>query len=75
MLHEIRIKLDLPEAAELDRLLYQEIASSMDVELGAFEKWFRGLGNDSLVGVERSILKTYLAWKLLYEEDLVGPKD
>lgn len=40
------------------------MAKIMEPELQAFEVFFRGLGQDPLIGVERTILKTYLAWKL-----------
>jgi hypothetical protein len=67
MLHDLKIKLDLPDEANVDEVEDQKLAEAMDVELHSFEQWFRGKGNDPLVGVERAILKTYLAWKLRYE--------
>jgi len=36
----------------------------IEPEVQAFEQWFVTLGQQSLSGYEKSILRTYLAWKL-----------
>lgn len=64
--HVVTINLDLGKKT-LRNSTNEEVASAMDLELGNFQAWFQGQGNGPLIGVERSILKTYLAWKLLYE--------
>lgn len=69
---EVKIKL------ELDRPLKEcpptQLADAMDSELSAFNQWFAGQGNEPLVKMERTILKTYLAWKLLHEEGCPASK-
>lgn len=65
--HVVTINLDLG-GKTINKSDNDEIAKGMDTELGLFQSWFRAQGNQSLLGVERSILKTYLAWKLLYEK-------
>lgn len=71
MIQVIAINLDLPVESDVKTVPDQELASAMDVEIKAFEEWFRTKGNDPLVGAERAILKTFLAWKLRYEEGLL----
>lgn len=75
MIYDLKIKLDLPEESNLDEVEDRPLAEAMDAEISSFEQWFRRQGNEPLVGVERAILKTYLAWKLRYEEGLVDPQD
>ena len=69
MWHDIQIKLDLPEGKHLIDASDAELASAIDAELEVFQAWFRAQSNEPLVGFERSLLRTYLAWKLKYEED------
>jgi hypothetical protein len=45
----------------------EDLAKGMDVELDAFQRWFMTQGNAPLMKLERSVIKTYLAWKLLHE--------
>lgn len=42
----------------------EEFARFVDPEISAFESAFVGLGQSPLIGIERSLLRTYLAWKL-----------
>jgi hypothetical protein len=65
--HVVTINLDLG-GKTIHKADNEEIAKGMDIELELFQQWFRSQGNQALLGVERSILKTYLAWKLLYEK-------
>lgn len=44
------------------------VEGTVDQDINAFEQYFQGLGNDSLMGPERAIIKTYLHYKLF------GPK-
>jgi hypothetical protein len=71
---QTEIKFDLPEDKELRSFSNEEIATGMDLELREFERWFKSKGNGALIGPERSILKTYLAWKALYAETDVDPQ-
>jgi hypothetical protein len=76
MIWNVQIKLDLPEDSKfMSEVSAQDLAKSMDAELELFEQWFEEQGNNPLVGVERAILKTYLAWKLRYEDGFVDSKD
>lgn len=72
---KVEIHLGLPGGKAVRDHSNEEIATGMDMELGRFEEWFKSKGNESLVPIERSILKTFLAWKLLYEEGDVDPQD
>lgn len=63
----IPIHLEVDPEKKVRQLPNQELASAMDPEVVAFQQWFCKQGNDALTGLERSILRTYLAWKLLYE--------
>lgn len=71
--HVVTIRVDLGEKT-LRNASNEEVAAGMDTELEAFQEWFRSKGNGSLIGVERSILKTYLAWKLIYENEGQDPQ-
>jgi len=75
MIYSVQIKLDLPGEPVISGVSDQDLAKSMDSELKSFGHWFEGQGNNPLVGVERSILKTYLAWKLRYEGGFVHSTD
>ena len=68
MFHGVKVKLDLPDGTDLPGVKGPELAKGMDAEVDAFEQWFAGQGNAPLVNVERAIIKTYIAWKLRYEE-------
>ena len=67
MLHDIQIQLKLPEDVTLSNVTGPELATAMDLEIDGVEKWFKEQGNAPLVGVEKSILKTFLAWKIRFE--------
>ena len=41
-----------------------EFVQLVQPEIKAFEAAFTGMGQSALIGVERSLLLTYLAWKL-----------
>lgn len=70
----IEINLDIdPDQCARDIPL-DELGKAMDPEVVAFQQWFRAQGNQPLTGVERSILRTYLGWKLLYEEGSRDPQ-
>jgi hypothetical protein len=71
---QTEIKFGLPEDKELRAYKDEEIAEGMDLELGEFQRWFMSKGNGALIGPERAILKTYLAWKALYAETDVDPQ-
>ena len=66
-MYNLKIDLQLPEGKEPKQGTTEELSTAMDPELHNFETWFRAKDNQPLVGMERTILKTYLAWKLLYE--------
>jgi len=72
---KVAINLGLSHDLKPDAVPPGELAAAMDVELEAFDRWFRSQGNQPLARLERSILKTYLAWKLLHEEDDVDSTD
>lgn len=71
----IKIKLPIPEDSDLSELPNQDLAAALDTEIARFETWFESKGNNPLVGVERSIIRTFLAWKLKYEESVVDSED
>jgi hypothetical protein len=71
---KVDIRVGVPGGKELRAYSNEELAAGMDTELELFEKWFRNRGNEPLVRNERSILKTFLAWKLLYEEGQQDPQ-
>lgn len=66
---QINVELDIE--GPLREQDHRVVGSAMDKEVEAFSNWFRSQGNGPLVPAERAILKTYLAWKLIYEEDVV----
>jgi hypothetical protein len=68
-----QINLELPDGKTTRNATREEIAAGMDAELSVFQDWFMQQGNHALIGPERSILKSYLAWKVLYENRDVGP--
>jgi hypothetical protein len=70
----ISVRLGLDPKKSFDDHSNTELASAMDTELTSFNNWFTRQGNERLTGMERSILRTYLAWKLLYEEGDVDPQ-
>lgn len=59
----VEIKLSLPGGRGLESYSKEELARGMDFEVREFEEWFRKQGNSPLIGHERAILKTYIAWK------------
>ena len=73
--HQVMIGLDLPEGTDQPHACSnEELATAMKPEVQRFDQWFRRQGNEQLTGIERSILRTYLAWKFLYEKgDLDSP--
>ncbi len=75
MLRNIWIKLDLPEGKHLADASDEELALAINAEIGVFEMWFRAQSNEPLVGFERSLLRTFLAWKLKYEDTSDMPSE
>lgn len=75
MLCNIRIKLDYPDGKPLGEASDTELIKAITTEINAFETWFKAQSNAPLVGVERSLLRTFLAWKLKYEEVDVDTED
>lgn len=67
MNHVITIPLDLPGGKTVRQSTNEEVGSAMDQEIKRFQDWFLSQGNDPLVRSERAMLKTYMAFKLLYE--------
>jgi len=65
---EIKIKLDLPDGSELGEVDRKELSLAMNAELEQFSVWFEEQGNSPLVSAEQAILRTYLAWKLRFQE-------
>lgn len=63
----ITVPLDMDSGKKVGDVPRPELAEAMNMELNEFQRWFCSQGNDTLTGLERSILRTYLAWKLLYE--------
>ena len=68
MLHDIQVKLTLPEGLPLVEATDEDLAEAMETEIGAFEAWFEDQDNAPLVGIERAIVRTFLAWKVRFEE-------
>ena len=60
---ENRINITADEGKKLPR---EELSRLVDIELDDFDLWFTSTfdGESSLAKFERSILKTYLMWKL-----------
>ena len=71
----IEIDLPLPGGKELKDCNNAELAAAMNREVDAFDKYMRGLDQDRLVPAERTLLKTYLAWKILHAKDDQSTKD
>ena len=72
--HTVEIAFCLPGGKALQDYSKEELAEGMDLELRKFDAWFRQQGNHRLIGLERAILKTYIAWKTLYAETDVDPQ-
>ena len=70
--HMVPINLDTDRP--LKECPVQEVSDAMNAEIKNFESWFTGQGNAPMVAAERTILKTYLAWKLLHEEGCPASK-
>lgn len=67
MLKQIIIELELPDDKPIEACSHAAVGKGMDAELSKFENWFIKTDNSPLISSERAILKTYLAWKLLFE--------
>lgn len=69
MKHEqVEIKVGIDHDQCVKDVPVNDLMAAMKPELDGFQKWFQERGNQPLTGVERSILYTYMGWKLLYEE-------
>lgn len=64
-MHMIEIELPLPGGKELKDCNNAELSAAMNVEIDAFSKHMVSVEQDRLYPVERTLIKTYLAWKLL----------
>lgn len=63
---EVALNLDLDERA-VEEMGLVDVAQATSPELKAFQQWFCSCGNQPLMGIEKSILTTYITWKLLFE--------
>jgi hypothetical protein len=73
--HTIQILLPLPEGREPKQCTKAELAVAMDAELGVFNKHMNEVMQDPLVPAERTLLREYLAWKILHAEGQTSSKD
>lgn len=64
----IKIDLDVDEESGVEDITPRTLGSAMDPEIRKFDQWFQKQGNEPLVMAERAILKTYLGWKLKFED-------
>lgn len=65
MKHTVTVELNLPEGKTLGECSNTELADAMSNEVREFDRWFSSLGNEPLTRLERSTIKTYMAWKIL----------
>jgi hypothetical protein len=74
---QIDIDLALPDGkAGVQDCNAAELSAAMNNEMEAFDKYMRSQsGQDPLVRAERTLLKTYLAWKILHASKANGTKD
>lgn len=76
-----KIKLDvdiaLPDGKkDVEECNPAELSAAMNTELEAFDRYMRSQsGQDPLVRAERTLLKTYLAWKILHAPKADSTKD
>jgi hypothetical protein len=70
----VQIVVDVDQEVAIDSLPPGQLGPAMDPEVLRFQDWFLKQGNQPLTGIERSILKTYIGWKLLYEESSRDPQ-
>ena len=52
------------DTAKIKTMPKEDFTRFIDPEIHAFEEAFMGLGQSALIGVETTLLRTYLAWKL-----------
>jgi len=72
----IEIELPLPDGkAGVKDCNNAELSASMNTELDAFNKYMISIEQDRLVPAERTLLKTYLAWKILHAPNVISTKD
>jgi hypothetical protein len=64
----IEIRLPLPDDKKLGDCNNNEINAAMNPEVDAFSRWMRDTNQEGLVPLERTLIKTYIAWKLLHEK-------
>lgn len=65
---QISVKIELDPEASPHTVSPPEFGEALAKEIDAFEKWFMSQKNGPLVPSEKAMLKTYLAWKIRYEE-------
>lgn len=77
MNHTIKIALPLPDGRTAPKdCNAAELSAAMNAEIDAFNRHLTGLPNqDRLVPAEKTLLKTYLAWKILHAPDAESTKD
>ena len=63
----VGVALQLPDMKGVKDVTNEQLSEAMAPEVTKFEEWFKGQGNEPLIGHERSIVRTYLAWKLKFE--------
>jgi hypothetical protein len=72
----IEINLALPDGRQTAKECNNaELAAAMNAEVDAFSRHMVGMEQDRLVPVERTLLKTYLAWKILHAQTAASTKD
>ena len=63
----VTIELRLPEGQTLESASRPEIGQAMDAEIERFGRWFINNGNAPLTKIEIAAIKTFIAFKVLYE--------
>ena len=68
MLYTIDVELDIDQTSDMTQILKmatpQRLSTITQPEFDQFNKWMVDQGQHPLIGVETSILRTYIAWKL-----------
>lgn len=71
----IPITLPLPGEKPLSECNNAELSAAMNYEIDSFDHYMKSMGQDKLVPVERTLIKTFLAWKLNREAVRNSNKD
>lgn len=77
MYQPIQVHLELPDGRKTPKDCNPaELAAAMNAEVEEFNQYMRTLsGQDPLVRAERTLLRTYLAWKILHAQNPDSTKD